>query len=438
MPHDIDKIIRRRRRSNSTERENHRRRHTNNVERDSQQHRLSNTAERDSNHRHMSSTIDIDSQSRRRSNSVERDSSHRRGGNSVERACRQDCDCSSSEEEQHRDLPSSSTMRGPPIQHAKVYRPGTRVDSATDSGNNRDIHFLSVVVSIPHPDKMYKNGEDASLQLTRALGVFDGVGSWNKHGVDPGHYTKELSALVEDNLNGFEHMSISDAVQLAVLHNHLKGSSTICAAEVNGRTLHGLNVGDSGLVVIRDGREIFATNDQQHRFNHPYQVAYKKHNDLNQAQNFNVDLIENDIVVLASDGLWDNVYKRDILSIIQQHITPARDAPSVEYLEKQLIEEIHMKRGEIKQRGLRSELSAPYREFGKLVKKIALQLGTTAYNASQRVEGSSPFSKKARLEGQQRSGGKADDITIVVGAAVSAKDEKYRLCIEAVCSNHTS
>lgn len=300
---------------------------------------------------------------------------------------------------------------------------------------NKDIHFLSVVLSIPHPKKLCKHGEDASLQLTRALGVFDGVGSWNDDGIDPGKYTKKLSSLIEAHLYDNEHASISDAVQHAVFSNKLQGSSTICAAEVHGRKLRGLNVGDSALVVMREGREVFATRDQQHEFNYPYQVGYKEHGDLAHAQEFSFDLIEGDVVLLASDGLWDNVYRKDIAHIVRQHVTHPGDVPSLIEFEKEAQRQCN---GVLREKSIRKDLSSTYKEVGKIIKKIALHLGTVAYGASQKNNGKTPFAAKARQVGEKWSGGKADDITIVIGMAVSAKDEKYRGRIEAICPNCTT
>lgn len=311
---------------------------------------------------------------------------------------------------------------------------GNKVQPKEDGGKKDDIHFLSVVLSIPHPDKLCKHGEDASLQLTHALGVFDGVGSWITQGVDSGMYTKKLSALIEENFQGVEQMSISDAVQLAVMSNKLHGTTTVCVAEVYGRKLYGLNVGDSGLVVLREGKEVFSTSDQQHEFNYPYQVGYDQLKDLDLAEKFKYDLLEGDIVLLASDGLWDNVYKKHIESIVRKHVTRPEDAREMEELEGDFEEEVREQRGEVREKSIKTGLSVPNNKIGKAIKKIALELGTTAYIASRRSKGSSPFSKKARLEGWNMPGGKQDDITIIVGAAVSEKDEKYRECIEAICS----
>lgn len=45
---------------------------------------------------------------------------------------------------------------------------------------------------MPHPEKLYRGGEDAMLASDSLLVVADGVGGWADHGVDPGVYSKQL------------------------------------------------------------------------------------------------------------------------------------------------------------------------------------------------------------------------------------------------------
>ena len=47
-------------------------------------------------------------------------------------------------------------------------------------------------MSLPHPDKAYKGGEDAGFVSEKLLAVADGVGGWAESGVDPALYSKKL------------------------------------------------------------------------------------------------------------------------------------------------------------------------------------------------------------------------------------------------------
>jgi len=53
-------------------------------------------------------------------------------------------------------------------------------------------HFTYSYCNIPHPEKVYKGGEDAYYASNSLLSVADGVGGWNKKGVDPGIFSKKL------------------------------------------------------------------------------------------------------------------------------------------------------------------------------------------------------------------------------------------------------
>jgi protein phosphatase PTC7 len=43
---------------------------------------------------------------------------------------------------------------------------------------------------MPHPEKEFKGGEDASAASQLMIAVADGVGGWAESGVDPALYSK--------------------------------------------------------------------------------------------------------------------------------------------------------------------------------------------------------------------------------------------------------
>lgn len=71
---------------------------------------------------------------------------------------------------------------------------------------------------------------------------------------------------------------------------------------------------DSGFIVIRIINTkpilIYQFTEQQHAFNFPYQLAMKKFNgdDPKESICVSLDIREDDIVVVGSDGLFDNVF----------------------------------------------------------------------------------------------------------------------------------
>lgn len=53
----------------------------------------------------------------------------------------------------------------------------------------------------------------------------------------------------------------------------VQGSSTACIAVLKDDQLHVANLGDSGVWLVRAGKVVFATTQQQHQFNCPYQIS---------------------------------------------------------------------------------------------------------------------------------------------------------------------
>jgi protein phosphatase PTC7 len=128
------------------------------------------------------------------------------------------------------------------------------------------------------------------------------------------------------------------------------GSSTACIALFDGirHQLHFSNLGDSGLIVLRhidsdvagslkrdrtkprmeresDLRVAFVSQQQLRSFNHPYQLGWTgeelqegESTSFKQAKHScttSVHVRRGDIVIMATDGLFDNVEVEDIASI---------------------------------------------------------------------------------------------------------------------------
>ena len=51
--------------------------------------------------------------------------------------------------------------------------------------------------SAPHPDKVWKGGEDAFYVSKNILIVADGVGGWSRMGIDSGVYARRLISAVK-------------------------------------------------------------------------------------------------------------------------------------------------------------------------------------------------------------------------------------------------
>jgi protein phosphatase PTC7 len=169
--------------------------------------------------------------------------------------------------------------------------------------------------------KLNKNGEDAILisKCKRCLGVFDGVGEWIKYGVDSSAYSNKLASSAKAL---FEKEKIHDAttlMQKAYLEaKDIVGTSTGCIVIIEGDKLIASNLGDSGFIVIRNHKVVLSSKSQQLSWNCPYQMGKdctltpKEH-----AEKYTFDLKKGDIIVLATDGLWDNLSNGDVVVLLK-------------------------------------------------------------------------------------------------------------------------
>jgi protein phosphatase PTC7 len=100
------------------------------------------------------------------------------------------------------------------------------------------------------------------------------------------------------------------------------GSCTICVVTLDPDIgiLNSAYLGDSIFSVYRNYREILQTHEQQHQFNKPYQVGTEGDNPAS-ALKHHMQLSEGDVIVLGSDGLWDNLSKDQIEGIVRNALT---------------------------------------------------------------------------------------------------------------------
>ncbi|KAL4610819.1 hypothetical protein ACB092_08G079400 [Castanea dentata] len=264
-----------------------------------------------------------------------------------------------------------------------------------------EVSFCVGTHLIPHPNKVERGGEDAffvSNYNGGAIAVADGVSGWAEQNVDPSLFPKELMAnasnLVgdEETRSMFPIEQVNNDPQFLLRKAHAAtssiGSATVIVAmlERNG-ILKIASVGDCGLRVIREGQIIFSTSPQEHYFDCPYQLSSEVVGQTYlDAMVSNVELMEGDTIVMGSDGLFDNVFDHEIVSTIAR----CRD-----------------------------------------VVEAAKALANLASNHSMDSNFDSPYSLEARSKGfdvplwrkilgMKLTGGKLDDITVVVGLVVSS------------------
>ncbi|XP_008672857.1 probable protein phosphatase 2C 1 isoform X1 [Zea mays] len=239
---------------------------------------------------------------------------------------------------------------------------------------------------IPHPRKAASGGEDAFFANSDAGGVFaiaDGVSGWAEKNVNPALFSREL---MRNSSNFLNDEAVSHDPQILLMKAHAAtssiGSATVIIAmlEKTG-TLKIASVGDCGLKVIRKGQVMFSISPQEHYFDCPYQISSEAEGQTyKDALVCSVNLMEGDIIVSGSDGLFDNIFDQEIVSIISE-------SPSVDEAAKALAE---------------------------LARKHSVDVRfDSPYSMEARSRGFDvPWWKK--LLGGKLIGGKMDDITVVV------------------------
>jgi hypothetical protein len=112
------------------------------------------------------------------------------------------------------------------------------------------------------------------------------------------------------------------ALALAHKLTRLPGSSTACVLKLNKQlnTLDAVNLGDSGFVIVRKAKVVFRSPPLQHFFDCPLQLAsvpdFTSETDtVKDADIFRIPLKPGDCIIIATDGLLDNVFPNDIAAL---------------------------------------------------------------------------------------------------------------------------
>merc|ERR1719253_1693174 len=100
------------------------------------------------------------------------------------------------------------------------------------------------------------------------------------------------------------------------------GASTAVVASIgqNG-FLQALNVGDSCCMVIRDGKVTAKTREISHYWECPYQLSEDSPDQPKDGTKLNVELIAGDVVIMGSDGVFDNVNDDSILDVVSNTLS---------------------------------------------------------------------------------------------------------------------
>ncbi|RLN88959.1 hypothetical protein BBJ28_00007813 [Nothophytophthora sp. Chile5] len=285
-----------------------------------------------------------------------------------------------------------------------------------------------------------------------AMGVADGVGSWFEKGVSARLYAQELMTAAHQAVqisyaknHDIDPAEVLHAAWSTVLQKEIIGSSTACVLALDPELgeLHGVNLGDSGFLIIRDkmsdretarlrgtldgslmrkianreqdltpagrrkGAHVSYRSPQQlHYFNCPFQLGFAgaelakdvavdlssgSHSPMSEKPLFEtpdngmrlrVPVLEGDLIILATDGLFDNVDEDVLLEIV-------RAEPDLEAMTRKLVQK--------------------------------------AYDLSLDRMRDSPFARLAKENDLLWGGGMPDDITIIAARVTKHKTHEEKV-----------
>ncbi|KAI7873083.1 phosphatase 2C-like domain-containing protein [Mucor mucedo] len=278
--------------------------------------------------------------------------------------------------------------------------------------------YTPVHTSTSHSSVSSQVGEDAYFRRADAIGVADGIGGWSETaGSNSALYSSQLMHFANEEMDRFEDiedpcfLQYNEANPIDILKrsyekslsvakkNNILGSTTACIAVLRHDELRVANIGDCGISIIRNNHYVFRSEEQQHSFNFPYQLGIKSRDEPGHAQSFAVKVKKGDIIIMGSDGLYDNLFDKHILELVKKHVLAhtipgsAERAPRVRNLQPQILSDI---------------------------------LANAAKEVSESRRADTPFQRRAMEEGLYVEGGKADDISVVVAVIKDLEDSPDR------------
>jgi len=326
---------------------------------------------------------------------------------------------------------------------------------APSSPMKSGLRLVAGACSIPHPEKASSGGADSYFIAPSGagVGVADGVGEWEwRFKCNPRAFADELMEgclrVTEEEAAaglGNSNLDPGDVALRALAEGHVSarafGSATALSVWLGqGKGKLGVaNLGDSALMQLRRQRAgpllsmrcRSRTREQQHSFNCPYQLccmpseedfpqllAEGKHTlvkvlqkNINPQQDmpehsdtYVFPVQEGDLLVLGTDGVFDNLHDDEICQLTNQALSP-------------------FEAGEFFSSGLAGLVPGPGAPSTPPT-RLAEALAMAAFHRSKDLQAKTPFSVHAQKAGFYRIGGKMDDITCVCAWVVRTDENK--------------
>jgi protein phosphatase PTC7 len=294
--------------------------------------------------------------------------------------------------------------------------------------------------------KRAKSGQDAFFYSqigttnTTTFGVADGVGGWVDSGVDPADFSHGLCEYMSCAARiwplGAKTKSLHPKDLLQVGYDNvinddsiIGGGSTACLAVADPEgNVEVANLGDSGFMHLGLNAVRHFTHPQTHAFNTPFQLSKTPQRMLVQMAVFGgasalSDLPKEssvthhrvrhgDVLVFATDGVWDNLSPQDVLGVVSRNMMEAGA-----WVEKDGAVEVGPLLSSLTEATSGPEAKA---NGSALQARLAIAIAKEAKATSHDTRRDGPFAKEVQryYPNENWHGGKPDDIAAVVAVVV--------------------
>lgn len=332
--------------------------------------------------------------------------------------------------------------------------PASRRRHRPDSGE--DAFFVSRIGS-RHSEQQRQEGADAI-----AFAVADGVGGWTESRVDPADFSHGLCGYMAHTAMAWDEPAhkLRPKQLLQAGYDQVVADPSIRAGGSTASVGVGLpdgrvelaNLGDSGSVLLRLAAVHHYSIPQTHGFNTPYQLSIIPPRMRAQASVFggafledfprdatvtNIQMQHGDVLLLATDGLFDNLNNQDILKLVTSRMVLTGAWTATPELGISVADDLCSLAAP---GGLAAAVPPPSESADPATRPetaltlqslLAASIAGEAKMASIDYRRDGPFAKEAQRSypGDHYRGGKVDDISVLVIVAVDeslAPEEKDR------------
>ncbi|KAG8071548.1 hypothetical protein GUJ93_ZPchr0006g41692 [Zizania palustris] len=217
------------------------------------------------------------------------------------------------------------------------------------------------------------------------VGVADGVGGYRDDGVDAGEFSRGLMTSAFAQLVNAERAApvcpytLMKRAYKKTVASGAHGASTAIIVSLAGNVLKWAYIGDSVFALLRDGVIVERSQPQQMSFNCPFQLRRGGGQKISMANVGEVEVRHGDVVVVGTDGLFDNMFYHELEKVVQIGASQCFSA-----------------------------------------KNMADIIVGTVYEMSCCRVRDSPFAAQSWKHSRRHRGGKRDDITVIVAFIVSS------------------